>query len=636
MTLPWTPVILTDGLGSLMALALAISCLVISHRWYQQRLWDLFRHYLFFFTLALVVFAVSRSGGHLVKQLLILSDNRHIWQMIAPFTGAINTATFVVIFAVSMYSRRIGLAHREILSYQNDLKALVEKRTRLLEEQLQFQEELLNAIPIPVYFTDAEGRISGCNDALTLMFGCDKESLTGKMPEEIPELRSCLPFLDLCPEAGCNTKALIKKEKSLLCANGKKRDLILYGNPFCDRNGTMKGSIGAIIDISERKMLEAQILQTEKLETVATMAGGIAHEFNNILAAIMGFAELAQHKIDPGIEIAHDLEQILSSSRRARDLIKQILVFSRQKSLNCEPCDLVEIIKNAVSLLRHRLKTGMEIETSMCEKKAMVMADQGQLQQVFLNLGHNGINAMAEKGGILQISCKEIKLPDASQPAAASLAPGEYIRVRVSDQGVGMEPAVMQRIFDPFFSTREVGDGSGLGLSVVHGVIKNHGGMVRVESSPGHGTTFEILLPKIHEEKKPEKEKVGPAPIVKAGGKVLLVDDEESVAEMLATMIKRLGFEVQTYNDPIRALEGFKENPDQFGLALFDEIMPAMSGTELARLVRDIRPKLPVIICSGYSNEMEGKPAHINVWLTKPVSLKDLGETLKQFLASGG
>ncbi len=308
-----------------------------------------------------------------------------------------------------------------------------------------------------------------------------------------------------------------------------------------------------------------------------------------------------------------------------------MLVFSRQKSLNRGPCDLGEIIENATNLLRHRLKKGIEIELGLSPTTTIIMGDQGQMQQVFLNLGNNGLRAMEEKCGKLKITSERISLPSASFPSAHNLDAGDYVCVRVTDQGTGITPEVMQRIFDPFFSTREVGQGSGLGLSVVHGVIKNHGGMVRVESSPGHGTNFEILLPLIEPE--PLKKSSGPPAPAENRGAVLLVDDEETVMGMLATMIKRLGFDVMAFNNPELALEEFNATPNLFGLALLDEIMPAMPGTELGKRLKKKRPEIPIIICSGYSADTEGKPGYVNVWLDKPVTLKDLQATLERFLA---
>jgi len=630
MILPWYPVILTDAIGSVCVLALALACLAISLQWYRRRLWDLFRHYLFFFTLSLVIFAVSRSGGHLVKQVLIATGNSGIWHMLAPFTGAVNTVTFVIIFAISMYSRRIGLAHREITSYQNDLENLVEKRTRLLDEQLEFQKQLLDAVPIPVFFTDAEGRIMGANASFVDMFNCRGEDIYGKAPEKTDCLRTCLPFLDLRVAGG---DSVMKKEESVNCHDGARRELILYASPFSGAGGAVGGFIGAIIDITERKKLEDYILQSEKIETVATMAGGIAHEFNNILAAIMGFAELAACRVTADPDVSHDLEQILISSRRARDLVRQMLVFSRQKSLNREPCDMNAIITQAASLLRHRLGPGMEIETELCGG-AMVMADPGHMQQVFLNLGHNGIKAMEERGGVLSISCGPVVFPDRDIPGSDRMEPGQYVRIRVSDQGVGIEEGVLKRIFDPFFSTRGVSVASGLGLSVVHGIIKNHDGMIRVDSTPGKGTTFEVFLPVIHAAgvKTYERDEKAAEPC--EGGTILLVDDEQSVADMLAIMIERLGFEVETCYDARDALERFMARPGQFVLAFMDEVMPAMHGTELARKLREKRPDIPVVICSGYSGEEVDMPGEVDVWLRKPVAIADLERVLRSLLPS--
>ena len=630
MILPWYPVVLTDAGGSVCVLVLALSCLATSLQWYRRRPWDLFRHYLFFFTLSLVVFAVSRSGGHLVKQLLIANGYGGTWHMLAPFTGAVNTATFVIIFAISMYSRRVGLAHREIISYQNDLENLVEKRTRLLNEQLEFQKQLLDAVPIPVFFTDAEGKILGANASFVSMFNCVGEDIYGKLPENTECLRPCMPFLDLRAAGG---DSAVKKEETVMCNDGARRDLILYSSPFSGSDGAVGGFIGAIIDITERKKLEAYILQSEKIETVATMAGGIAHEFNNILAAIMGFAELAAVRVTADPEASHDLEQILISSRRARDLVRQMLVFSRQKSLKREPCDMSAIIAQAAALLRHRLGPGMEIETALCGG-AMVMADPGQMQQVFLNLGHNGIKAMEDGGGVLSISCGQVVFPDRDIPGSDRMEPGRYVRIRVSDQGVGIEEDILKRIFDPFFSTRGVSVASGLGLSVVHGIIKNHDGMILVDSAPGEGTTFEVFLPAIHAAGAETSERDERAAEPCEGGAVLLVDDEQSVADMLAIMIERLGFEVETCYDARDALERFMARPDRFALAFMDEVMPVMRGTELARKLREKRPDIPVVICSGYRGEDMDIPDEVDVWLSKPVAIADLERVLRSLFPS--
>jgi CheY-like chemotaxis protein len=326
-------------------------------------------------------------------------------------------------------------------------------------------------------------------------------------------------------------------------------------------------------------------------------------------------------------EASHDIEQVLISSRRALDLVRQMLVFSRQKSLKREPCDLRAVISRAASLLEHRLTPGMRIETGFCEERTTVMADPGQMQQVFLNLGQNAIKAMEDGGGTISITCGTIEFPDPEVPGSDRLSPGTYVRARVSDQGVGIEEEVLGRIFDPFFSTRGVSVASGLGLSVVHGIVKNHDGMIRVESAPGRGTTFEIFLPVVHAA--PEPGSVGTEAAPGEEGVVLLVDDERTVADMLATMIERLGFETEVCYDSVEALERFSARPERFALVFLDEVMPVMRGTELARKVRGIRPDVPVVVCSGYSGDEVDIPAEVDVWLGKPVGISELERVLR-------
>ena len=387
---------------------------------------------------------------------------------------------------------------------------------------------------------------------------------------------------------------------------------------------------------SERTEMMMQLQQAQKMEAIGTLAGGIAHDFNNILSAVMGFTELSLIQAPPGSQIDTNLRQVLSAGRRAKKLISQILTFSRQSHPETQPVQLMVIMKEAVELMRASLPATIEIEQDL-HSEAYVMGDASQLHQVVMNLCTNASQAMQPNGGVLRLSLRQCALGPEDLADGRGTAPGDYLAMEVSDTGSGMSPETLKRIFDPFFTTKEKGAGTGMGLSVVHGIVKSCQGEISVVSELGQGTTFRILLPVTSQRQAPVAQLQVQLP---AGTeRILYVDDEPMQADLAQKFLQPLGYRVVALTDSTLALQAFIENPDQFDLVLTDMYMPKMTGKVLSAEIKRIRPQIPVIICSGYS-EGALDPATVGQkfddYLVKPFSMKELVFAIRKILDKHG
>jgi PAS domain S-box-containing protein len=385
-------------------------------------------------------------------------------------------------------------------------------------------------------------------------------------------------------------------------------------------------------DITTQKRLEAQLRQAQKMEAIGTLAGGIAHDFNNILAAIMGFSELTMLEFPPGSPGRHNLMEVINASHRARDMVKQILAFSRQTEQEQKPVTFSPIVKEALKMLRASLPTTIEIHQHIEDKSGRIEADPTQLHQVLMNLCANAGHAMREKGGILEVRLSRVVI-DRITPLHSNLQPGPHLMLSVSDTGHGMDSGVLERIFDPYFTTKEMGEGTGLGLAVVHGIIKSHKGAITVQSKPDQGTVFKIYLPllenAVNEESKPEESLPG------GRGRILFVDDEKTLAEMGQKMLEHLGYEVVTKTSSVEALTVFQENRDLFDLVITDVTMPQMTGDKLAKELISIRPDIPIILCTGFSEritEKNVKELGVREFAMKPLTLQKLATSIRNVL----
>jgi PAS domain S-box-containing protein len=390
-----------------------------------------------------------------------------------------------------------------------------------------------------------------------------------------------------------------------------------------------------IHDLSERKKLESQLLQAQKMEAIGTLAGGIAHDFNNILAIIMGYAQLISWDIPEGSKVSKGLNEVLKASRRARDLVQQILTFSRRSSQERKPVEIGPIVKETLKLLKATLPSTIEIRQRLESNSDVIETDPSQIHQVLMNLCTNAAYAMRENGGILEVSLGEVDLEESISATYPDLQAGPYVRMSVSDTGHGIPPELLKRIFDPYFTTKPVGEGTGLGLAVVHGIIKSHGGEITVHSEPGKGTTFHVYLPRMDGAQEiAGSQEPTPLPLGNQE-RVLLIDDEKALADVGKQMLEQLGYKVTVRTSSIEALELFRTQPERFDLVITDMTMPNMTGDKLAREMVRLRPGIPIILCTGFSEhvtEEKIKKIGIREFVMKPMVMSDLAKTVRRVL----
>ncbi|MDH3601950.1 MAG: PAS domain S-box protein, partial [Candidatus Tectomicrobia bacterium] len=393
--------------------------------------------------------------------------------------------------------------------------------------------------------------------------------------------------------------------------------------------------LGIARDITERKRLEDRLRQTQKMEAIGTLAGGIAHDFNNILYAILGFTELALGDVSPHSLAWTNLQEVLTAGQRARDMIQQILTFSRQNSPQRRPILLLSLIQETLKLLRGSLPSTISIRPHLAASSGMVLANATQLQQVLMNLCSNAEYAMRSTGGVLDVQLEALHVTSAYAAVHSDLRPGRYLRLVVRDTGPGMPPEVLARVFEPFFTTKVSGEGTGMGLAVAHGIITSHGGTIEVTSAVGQGTTAEVYLPQLNEQI-PLDEAAPETQPVEGKERILFVDDEATITYIAQGMLARLGYKIEGYTSSVKALAAFRKAPEHFDLIITDQTMPDMTGEELAGALRRIRPDIPIILCTGYSHLIDTEKAKalgIDAFCLKPLMRHDLASTIRKVVA---
>ena len=515
----------------------------------------------------------------------------------------------------------------------------ITERKRVAEALVRAEEKYRsifeNAIE-GIFQTTIEGRIISANPALARIFGYDS-------PEEAMNAIADISREYVNPTRRSELLRLVEEQNKVqeFEAQFLRKDRTIAWVTFNiravrDANGKMLYLEGTAQDITERKALESRLARAQKMEAIGTLAGGIAHDFNNILAAIIGYAEIIKVKFDqPALQVY--LEQILSSSYRAKDLIGQILTFSRASEQQRKPVDMTSLVKETLKLLRATLPSTIAFRQNITSGAHAILADPTQIHQVLMNLCTNAAHAMRERGGVLGMGLDNVEIGPHTRPAQADLSPGPYVKLAVSDTGTGIVPEVMHRIFDPFFTTKKTGEGTGLGLSVVYGIVKGCGGTVAVQSEPGAGSVFSVYLPAIRHgaELKMEATEAVPTGIEQ----ILFVDDEDILVTMWQQLLGDLGYRVTATTRSNKALELFRNRPDQFDLVITDMTMPGMTGIDLSREILKIRPDIPIVLCTGFSElitEEKAKAIGIREFVMKPLGLKSIAELIRKALRENG
>lgn len=518
----------------------------------------------------------------------------------------------------------VGLGERSIRkSYYPELKAKIKD----LDQQRVFFQSILNSIPDGVVVMDPSGKIRQANPALCRMFGYSNEELAGLDPSVLYENNCAIFRHDDFSTTWC--RRFVRKDGRVFLGE-------TLNSEIRDDQGGLLGTLELIRDVSERlkvirqqRQLEEQLRQSQKMAAIGTLAGGIAHDFNNLLAAILGYAELALLKLPPGGALQREIRQILKAGGKASELVNQILAFSRKETTKRIPIQPGVLIKEVIKLLRGTIPSTITIRERTAATDRMILANPTQLHQVVMNLCTNAFHAMEEQGGEMTLSLESVR-----KPLREKEEEREWIRISVADNGCGIEPATLERIFEPYFTTKPSGKGTGMGLAVVHGIVESHGGRIEVKSTVGQGTTVQVYFPVVAgvEAQRPRKEEQS---LVGGDESILVVDDEQMVADYLKGFLERLGYRITICNDGSSALALFEHNPQAFDLVITDQTMPGKTGFEMARNMLALRPDLPIILCSGYSSALSPErvaKAGIREFMMKPVSLHDLAPVIRAVL----
>ncbi|MCG2746291.1 MAG: ATP-binding protein [Desulfobulbaceae bacterium] len=419
--------------------------------------------------------------------------------------------------------------------------------------------------------------------------------------------------------------------------SAKSTDGTIYlevsSSPIRDSKGDIVAGIETVRDITERKKLEMQVQQNQKMQALGTLAGGIAHDFNNILTAIMGYAELVKLRLPEGENTFRDQLEVLKACDRAKELVKQILTFCRQVTHDPQTVKFDLLVKEVLKLIRATMPSTIEIRQEIQPDSGWVLADPTQLHQLILNLCTNALHAMHTKEGILSIVLKNTKIDQEDELVFPDIEPGPYILLEVGDTGHGMERATQERIYEPYFTTKKHGEGTGLGLSVVHGIIKGMKGSISVYSEVNVGTTFKVLLPR--HDLPLAAGSIASEPIPTGNESILFIDDEATIAVMGKSLLESLGYTVQSTANSLEGLGWFLADPDRFDLIISDTTMPHMTGDALTRKILDIRPDMPVILCTGFSetvNEEKARQIGARALVMKPLIRSDLAKIIRKTL----
>lgn len=571
--------------------------------------------YLFFLPVLWIAFQHGLQGATLAVMGMNIGVT-FFFDLSAEVQDQVNLQFFMVMLSLT------GLFVGKLITDRNAFENEVLRQKRLFET-------MFDAIRDGVVITDTQNGVVLANKGVLGTFGYIPEELIGKTITRLhAENRHEAGRRD--PGAKSVDTITIKRfhRKDGSAFSGELFESALY-----DGGNQWIGNLCIIRDVTERENAECQVRQAQKMEALGTLSGGIAHDFNNILFPIMGYTEMMLCEISDDSELRSFLEQIYAASVRAKDLVAQILTFSRQTRGALDKIQIQLIVKEVLKLLRHTIPTTIEIQHNISTHCPPVYGDPTQIHQIIMNLTTNAYHAMEERGGVLTVSLKAVDLSpfDGFDP---QMTPGRYACLSVEDTGVGIPESIRQKIFDPFFTTKCEGKGTGMGLSVVHGIVKDAGGKIEVQSEMGKGTIFQVYLPVAETHGGVEKDPDDS--VIKYGSeRILLVDDERSVLEMVQMMLKKIGYHVTSQTSSIEALALFQSHPDQFDLVISDLQMPKMAGDRLAEALLSIRSDIPILICTGFSENISEESLlgiGIRELLMKPVDMGQLSCKVREVL----
>ena len=584
------------------------------------------------------------SGRSEHKRVKVTGEVIYIDHIATPIRDKDGNVTGSLVLIIDITDRK--RMEKELTRHRDKLEDLVEERTKALrlgEERYRnlyneskkaeaVYRSLIHSSADAIVMYDLDGNAQYVSPVFTQLFGWTLEEVKGKripfMPDSERELsmwhiRNVLENGLLCQ--GFETKRLTK--------DGKLLDVSVSASMFTDHEGKPAGMLVILRDISERRVMEARVRQSQKMEAIGALAGGIAHDFNNILSIILGNADLALSFLPKGLHVNQFVEGIRTASLRARDVIKQLLSFSSKSEETRHVICITPIVKESMNLLRSSIPVNIEFRSNICSAPRSILAEPTQIHQILINLCTNAAHAMSDKGGVLEIVLENTDVPPGGLDSVPELAPGEFLKLSVRDQGGGIPTENIERIFEPYFTTKEFGKGTGMGLAVVHGIVKSHDALIKVDSRPGNGATFDIYFPAVVSAPEPSSAPENPYP--KGTESILLVDDDHSILHVEEQILTLLGYSVTSFSDPEKALSAFQKAPDRYDLVMADMTMPKMYGDEFLRRIQETSPKTPTVLCTGYSENIDEKSAAslgIDTFLMKPVKLEKLAFSIRQLL----